>query len=230
MRRYIPTVLTLSSVFCGWMAFYFFAFAKDVALFLVIGAAFLDVLDGFAARRLGVTSIFGGQMDSLADFMNFGVLPAALIYDVSLEEFLGLWGWLLAGIFVAAGMLRLAKFNARGILSRYDESEIYFLGLPLPFSGLIVYMMAFGFVPDFVVGVTVLSLSFLMLTSMRFYSLGKFLLGLRPRFMALGIFLLGGIFFGVSVFFGVWYGLGVLVLIQCLFSLIYSLFLTRLEA
>jgi CDP-diacylglycerol--serine O-phosphatidyltransferase len=78
----------------------------------ILGAALLDAADGFVARKLSAESAIGAELDSLADFLNFGVAPAMLLYDRHLYS-LGVAGWVIAAIYVMATGLRLARFNVQ---------------------------------------------------------------------------------------------------------------------
>jgi len=130
----LPNLFTLSSVFCG-----FFALALcsgeahteqlyQAALAICFGF-FFDTFDGRVARLTKTQSALGLQLDSLADVITFGAAPAMLVYKWGLTRF-GLWGVFIAFLFVAAGALRLARFN---ILSADTHKPgKYMLGLPIP--------------------------------------------------------------------------------------------------
>ena len=104
-----------------------------IAVALIVFAMFFDMLDGRVARMTRTQSVFGLQLDSLADVVSFGVAPAVLVYHWSLKQVPTL-GSVVAFLFVAAGAVRLARFN---VLSMSDDGEPkknsqYFLGLPIP--------------------------------------------------------------------------------------------------
>jgi CDP-diacylglycerol--serine O-phosphatidyltransferase len=94
---------------------------------LIFWAILLDVLDGRIARMTGTTSEFGGELDSLADVVSFGVAPALLAYSWGFAT-LPRVGWLVAFLFVACGTLRLARFNVQ----KSSVDGRYFVGLPIP--------------------------------------------------------------------------------------------------
>jgi CDP-diacylglycerol--serine O-phosphatidyltransferase len=113
----------------------------------IVLAAILDAVDGRLARMLKATSRFGAELDSLADFVNFGVAPALVIY-IWMTDSLGAIGWLGALVFVIACALRLARFNASS-----DETERpawavdFFVGVPAPAGALIALLpMYLGFI------------------------------------------------------------------------------------
>ena len=83
----------------------------ELALGLVVFAALLDGIDGRMARLLKASSRFGAELDSLADFVNFGVAPAFLIFTWGLGGLKSI-GWICVLIFALASALRLARFNA----------------------------------------------------------------------------------------------------------------------
>src|SRR5258708_10402817 len=84
----------------------------ELAVYAIVFAAVLDGLDGRVARMIKGQSKFGAELDSLADFVNFGVAPGLILYFWQLHE-LGNGGWIACMVFAISGGLRLARFNAR---------------------------------------------------------------------------------------------------------------------
>lgn len=100
------------------------------AVFLIMLSALADLFDGLLARRLGAQSEMGAQLDSLSDFLCFGVAPAILVYEVHLGEWRGL-GWIFALIFAVSACLRLARFNVMsGQADPNDSPKRHFVGVP----------------------------------------------------------------------------------------------------
>lgn len=128
IKGIFPGTFTMGNVVCGFLAI-LSAFDGDIttACWLIVLAAFLDVLDGKIARLSGTSSNFGIELDSLADFLSFGVAPAVIIYIVKLSS-LGKWGWVICVVYIMAVAFRLARFN---ILATTEEKTA-FLGLPAP--------------------------------------------------------------------------------------------------
>jgi CDP-diacylglycerol--serine O-phosphatidyltransferase len=134
----LPNLITLSSVFCGFQAITLCGAGTDErdffrAALLIVYAMFFDIMDGRVARLTKTQSALGVQLDSLADVISFGVAPATLVYRWSLSA-LGSMGLLACFAFVAAGVVRLARFN---VLSMHDSGAPkkpgkYILGLPIP--------------------------------------------------------------------------------------------------
>jgi CDP-diacylglycerol---serine O-phosphatidyltransferase len=124
-RSYIPSIITLLNLACGFMAI-MTADHYQSSIFLLFSLLF-DVLDGFAARKLNAASELGRELDSLADLTSFGVAPAYLYYLLSPLE-----GWIAMlppVLLVIASAYRLAKFNLL-------PSSPYFSGLPTPATGM----------------------------------------------------------------------------------------------
>lgn len=133
VTRFIPNMLTLAAVLCGLTSIRLSGEGQFAgAMTAILVAALLDAADGFAARRLSAEFEIGAELDLLADFLNFGVAPAILLYDRHLCA-LGMAGWLIAAIYVMATGLRLARFNvqSKSVLPLTPKpKKKWFCGLP----------------------------------------------------------------------------------------------------
>lgn len=111
----------------------------ELAVWAILVAAILDAIDGRVARLLKSTSNFGAQLDSLADFVNFGVAPALLIYVWLLQDGARSIGWIACLVYAICAALRLARFNAalEGE-PQPDWQKDYFVGVPSPAGALTV--------------------------------------------------------------------------------------------
>ena len=126
-----PNGLTLLNLFCGVYAIILGIrgeFSK-APMFIVLGGI-ADVLDGRVARATGTGSRFGEELDSLVDAISFGLAPALLMYLEQPNR--GTWEWLLAFIFTACAVMRLARFN----VEQAGRKKTHFHGLPSPAAGL----------------------------------------------------------------------------------------------
>lgn len=135
----LPNLVTLASVFCGFNAIRILsqpnlnADAIGRAAVLLLFAMLFDLLDGRVARMTKTQSNFGIELDSLADVISFGVAPALLVYQSSLKHF-GDAGMLAAFLFVACGVIRLARFNVTARSPKGDTAKPgrTTVGLPIP--------------------------------------------------------------------------------------------------
>jgi CDP-diacylglycerol---serine O-phosphatidyltransferase len=141
LRLLIPNLITLLALCLGLTAIRFaFEGSIEWAVSLIAAAAVLDGLDGRIARALKGTSRFGAELDSLADFVDFGVAPSIVLYFSGLDQMKSL-GWLAALVFSIACALRLARFNVM-----LDAPELpawrknFFVGMPAP-AGAIVGLL-----------------------------------------------------------------------------------------
>lgn len=141
----LPNLFTLSSVACGFYAISLLAKTAvptaetfTVCAWAIFLAAFFDMFDGRIARMTKTQSAFGGEMDSLADVISFGVAPALTVYRWGLEE-LGYWGIFAAFVYVACGAIRLARFNV--MAQNHVGSMNYFVGMPIPGGATMVVAM-----------------------------------------------------------------------------------------
>ena len=127
-----PGTFTMGNAVCGFLAL-LSAYEGEIttACWLVILAGFLDGLDGKVARLSGSSSQFGVELDSLADFLSFGVAPAFIVYTLKLHT-MGKWGWIIGVVYIMASAYRLARFN---LFAETDEKK-EFLGLPVPGAAL----------------------------------------------------------------------------------------------
>jgi len=132
-NRMIPNILTVGALCSGLTAIRFAIIGRwDLAVFAIVVAGILDGLDGRMARLLNGTSKFGAELDSLSDFVSFGVAPAVIIYLWTLNGLGGL-GWAVAMMFAVCSALRLARFNtALGDPDPPPWSSSYFTGVPAP--------------------------------------------------------------------------------------------------
>ncbi len=140
-RVILPNLVTLLALSLGLTSIRFAIEMKlETAVQLIIAAAVLDALDGRIARALKGTSKFGAEFDSLADFVDFGVAPALLLYQFSLHDIKGL-GWIAVMTFAVAAALRLARFNvAIDDPNKPAWHGNFFVGMPAP-AGAIVGML-----------------------------------------------------------------------------------------
>ncbi|MBB3948005.1 CDP-diacylglycerol--serine O-phosphatidyltransferase [Rhizobium skierniewicense] len=141
LRLVIPNLVTVLAI-CAGLSGVRLAFEGrfELAVGMVLLAAFLDGVDGRLARMMKATSKFGAQMDSLADIVNFGVAPALVVYAYLLDDVRSI-GWIAALIYVIAAGLRLARFNVmteREIKAPW-QSE-FFVGVPAPMGAMLVLL------------------------------------------------------------------------------------------
>ncbi|RKX27117.1 MAG: CDP-diacylglycerol--serine O-phosphatidyltransferase, partial [Candidatus Zixiibacteriota bacterium] len=123
-RGIFPGTFTMGNVVCGFLSI-LSSFEGNIttACWFVVLAGFLDALDGKVARLSGSASQFGVELDSLADFLSFGVAPAVLVYAIKLSS-LGKWGWMISIVYIMAAAYRLARYN---LLADTEEKK-EFLG------------------------------------------------------------------------------------------------------
>lgn len=135
-HKLIPNMITLTAMAAGMTAIkYAFVEKWDYAVIAIVAAAFMDAFDGAAARILKAQSKLGAELDSLSDFVSFGVAPALVVFFWSIQN-AGQFGWLTALIFMMGVALRLARFNvAKEEEATDDPLSKYFTGVPSPVGG-----------------------------------------------------------------------------------------------
>jgi CDP-diacylglycerol---serine O-phosphatidyltransferase len=147
IRYLLPNLITLLALCSGITAIRLgFEGRFEIAVYAIILAVFLDALDGRLARLLKGTSKFGAELDSLADFVNFGVAPALLVYFWSLNS-LRPFGWIICLMLSIACALRLARFNvALEDPLKPAYANAFFTGMPAPAgAALAMVPLYFGF-------------------------------------------------------------------------------------
>jgi CDP-diacylglycerol---serine O-phosphatidyltransferase len=149
LRALVPNIVTLIGLCVGLTSIRMAIENRfDIALAAIVIAALLDGVDGRMARLLKASSRFGAELDSLADFVNFGVAPALVLYLWAFGDLRSL-GWIVVLVFALAAALRLARFNVA--IEDPDKpmwQNAYFVGVPVPAGAILVllpmYLEALG--------------------------------------------------------------------------------------
>jgi len=182
INRMIPNILTILAL-CAGMSAVRFAFMEQWhhAVVAIIVAGIFDGLDGRIARLIGGTSKFGAELDSLSDFISFGVAPATVIYFWAMHGNLPI-GWAAALFFATCAALRLARFNTMiGEPDPPPYKSNFFTGVPAPAGAglaIIPLMGSFEFGPAFfgsavLNAVWLITVGILMVSTIPTYSMKK---------------------------------------------------------
>jgi CDP-diacylglycerol--serine O-phosphatidyltransferase len=216
INRLIPNVLTLAALCSGLTAIRFGLQGQfRHAVIAVIVAAIFDALDGRVARRLGVASRFGAELDSLSDFLCFGVAPALVLYLAALKD-AGPLGWVVTLMFPICSALRLARFNTALLADTPPPAWTgsYFTGVPAPAGALLALVpLVISFEAEaawprhpIVVGAVLVVVGGLMVSRLPTFSFKK---GRIPRHLVLPALLVAALTMGVLVS-SPWIGLSLL--------------------
>jgi len=210
VRMLVPNVITLLAICAGLTAIRLSTEGRmELAVGAIVFAAILDGIDGRVARLIKGQSKFGAELDSLADFVNFGVAPGLILYFWQLHE-LHNGGWIAAMVFAISGGLRLARFNA----SMDDPNKpafaaSYFTGVPAPAGAVIallpVYLAFLGVYtsPALLTALYTLFVAFLMVSRLPVFS-GKSVRMRVPPELVLPMFV--GVIFFIALLIGYpWY-------------------------
>ena len=146
VNRMVPNILTLLALCAGMTAMRYAMNGNfEGAVFSIIAAGIFDGLDGRMARLLKSTSSFGAELDSLSDFVSFGVAPAAVLYLWTMSE-LHVLGWAIVLFFAVCCALRLARFNTETSHDNSSYMAPFFTGAPAPAgAGLVMVPMFLSF-------------------------------------------------------------------------------------
>ena len=218
MKKHIPNLITCLNVFCGTLAIVMTLYGQIIiASALILLGMLFDFFDGMTARALGVKSNMGKELDSLADVVSFGVAPALLAYHLLLETLPGHsifswpeWNWYMKVLLACPlvipvfSALRLAKFN---LDPRQTKT---FIGIPTPANALFWVGLVFGkhwspdiyvvfFANEWVLGISALVLSILLISELPMFSLKISSLGWRSN---KSLYLLIIVSLGLAFFLG----------------------------
>ena len=137
-RYILPNILTIAGVCLGISSIKFSLDLNfNMAVIFITLAAILDALDGRIARLIKGTSDFGKELDSLTDFVSFGIAPAFIIYFWELNNY-GKLGWAITLIYSVCCVLRLARFNLTKFKAHETWKQNYFEGVPSPIGALLI--------------------------------------------------------------------------------------------
>jgi CDP-diacylglycerol---serine O-phosphatidyltransferase len=208
LKFVLPNLFTVTSIFCGFYALTLCAgdaspsqlYQAALAIFF---AMFFDGFDGRVARLTRTQSQFGVELDSLADVISFGVVPAMLVYKWALAP-LGLIGLLVSFLYTAAGALRLARFNVLSRQSDHAAHSRFFVGLPIPLAaGMIVSLVIahhgtgggdrLGTGAQVPILIVVAALSLLMISTLRYRTFKDVRLNKRTLSVFMAVCLAGAI-------------------------------------
>lgn len=201
----VPNVITLLAICAGLTAIRLSIEGRnELALAAIVFAAVLDGIDGRVARMIKGQSRFGAELDSLADFVNFGVAPALILYFWQLHD-LNNVGWIAAMIFAISGGLRLARFNATmDDPNKPPFAANYFTGVPAPLGAICVllpmYLVLIGApqLPAPITALFTLTIAFLMVSRLPVFS-GKMIGGKIAPDMVLPVVVLVVLFIAVLI-------------------------------
>lgn len=187
IRYMIPNAITLLALGSGLTSIRM-AYEQrfELTIYAIIFAAILDGLDGRAARLLKASSKFGAELDSLSDFVNFGVAPGIIIYFWSLKELKSL-GWIIAMTYAVCICLRLARFNVETEEeNRSPWKKKFFQGIPAPAAAGLLLMPFYTrfieldiYIPSLFIMIYTVIVSLLAASSIPTFSFKK--MGTIPR-------------------------------------------------
>lgn len=199
VRLVLPSLVTLLALCAGLSAIRMAIEGRfELAITFIAIAAALDAIDGRMARFLKSTSRFGAELDSITDFLNFGVAPVVLIYVWALSE-MGSIGWIAVLIFAICVSLRLARFNAAiGAKDKPDWHGMFFVGVPAPAGAMIVMLPLYvelvalphGWLTAPIVWVYTIGIGLLMVSRVPTWS-AKLIGNRMPRDLVLPLFVAG---------------------------------------
>lgn len=192
----LPNLLTITAICAGLTAIRFgYQGDFETAVKLILLACILDGLDGRLARLLRCQSSMGAELDSLADFLNFGVAPGLIVHAWALQEYRSV-GWMAVLGYSICCVLRLARFNVSSRLETEKESKDFFVGVPSPAGAMLALLpmyIAFmapdmGMLPPLLVAIYIFSIGLLMICRLPTYSFKNISISRgKVKFLILGV-------------------------------------------
>ena len=213
----LPNMLTVTAICAGLTAIRYGLLGNyELAVKLILVAALLDGLDGRLARALGSDSKMGAELDSLADFLNFGVAPGLLLYVWALEDTRQL-GWLAVLVYAVCCVTRLARFNVARKADSEPSDNAYFVGFPSPAGAILVMLPMFAsfamerpqILPDAILSFYIAGIGFLMIARFPVWSFKTTRISRRR----VKVFLVGFAAIGAAVILFTWEALVLLSLV-----------------
>jgi CDP-diacylglycerol--serine O-phosphatidyltransferase len=204
----LPNLMTLTAICLGMAAIRFGMEGRHVlAVTLILMAAVLDGLDGRVARYLRSESLIGAELDSLADFLNFGVAPALIVFSHAFPQGSEI-GWVAALAYALACVLRLARFNVTSSMTDSPVPKGQFQGVPSPAgAGLAMVPLYYDFLrpdhpalPELLVAAYLVLIGGLMISRMPTPSLKS--IRLPRRFAGVTLVLVAAL--GLAMYFSPW--------------------------
>lgn len=199
----LPNLITLAAI-CAGMTSIRFAVQADyiLAVQLVLLACVLDGVDGRVARLMRSDSKIGAELDSLADFLNFGVAPPLILYFWGLQEIRSA-AWIFVLFFTVCCVIRLARFNVDHKVEEAPVPSAHFSGVPSPAGAVLVMVplfLSFAFetvqLPGFAICIYMVLVGLLMISTVPTLSLkGVSISRARVKFFLVGVVLAGAAFF-----------------------------------
>jgi CDP-diacylglycerol--serine O-phosphatidyltransferase len=230
--KIVPNLLTISGLCIGFSAIRFAMDQKwEIAALCVVIASLIDGIDGKVARLLNASSTFGAELDSLCDFVNFGITPVIITYlwifnDYSIKVF----SWSVVLFFTICTSIRLARFNTMAISANEDRIfSNYFIGIPAPAGALLALLplinefeikeyTSFSFHSHpFIIGIYQCIIGVLMASRIPTISLKK--VTINPKYISLILGLSGA--FVISMILLTWIVIPILAIIY-IFSIPFS--------
>ena len=221
-RYLLPNILTLGGVCLGISSIKFSIDGNySLAVTLILFAAILDALDGRIARLIKGTSEFGKELDSLTDFVSFGIAPVFVLYFWDLNKY-GKLGWAITLLHSVCCVLRLARFNLTKIEETQQWKNNFFEGIPSPAGGLLILMpliyeltnLNFGFDVKNITPYFTVIVAFLLVSKIPTLALKK--ISISPKvtvflLLTIGIIIISLLFYTLETLlvFGVVYSLSI---------------------
>lgn len=155
-----PTIITFGNFACGVFSIFVSLLGEiELAILFICMGGFFDLLDGWFARKMNAVSMFGKELDSLADLITFGISPAIIAFELQLSQ-LGYLGIIFVLFYSASAAFRLARFNT-------CQSELpTFVGLPVP-AAAYVLLISTWFTSTIILSISICILSYLMISKIR---------------------------------------------------------------
>ncbi len=205
-RYILPNILTITGVCLGISSIKFSLDQNfSLAVIFVLFASLLDALDGRIARLIKGTSEFGKELDSLTDFVSFGIAPAFIVFLWDLNNY-GKIGWAITLIFSVCCVLRLARFNLTKYETDQEWKKNFFEGVPSPAGGLLILIPLIYELSNFQVNFEIkkiapylnIAVAFLLISKIPTFALKKIFI--PPRFTIFILLLIGVIIVSLIFF------------------------------
>jgi CDP-diacylglycerol---serine O-phosphatidyltransferase len=225
--KLLPNLVTLIGLIIGVSSIRFaIDNAWEISVYCILIATIVDFVDGRVARMFNATSHFGAELDSLCDFVNFGLCPAITLYLWSFQQYeYKITSWMSIMIFIVCMAIRLARFNTTLVDSKITQDKRFFFGVPAPIGAILALMpiiLDFEFtlliqnfsIRNYTPGINIYIVAVSLMLASRFPTISFKYFHINPEYLSVSMIIFASI--SIMIIIYPWYTIPAMALIYLL--------------